>query len=283
MNQIFKKILVIATAMVGCGQLIFIKSADSVPSVPATAIQNKDSSPSTDSQTINPVVIDKLSTALSKLEQTINTGQGFDYWPDGGMQIAYYHLATFVSYKTISQLSPEPVYLSGPHGKNNLNVSSSQTFGHYNPKFLQWLQDHLLEILQDKHFVKSTRENFQTYLGRTVQTYWATYMILNQHPHELNTLLDDYEQRLKDRTVPDDYYYNIAWQENSDQYDSLRELSASYDMNVVAPAVYFWLRRRLDGTDTQVFSMVEYLLNTYQVEQSTGLDHDLEELPLPDE
>jgi hypothetical protein len=283
MNQIFKKILAIAIAILGWEQLIIIKSADSVPSVPSTAIRHQDSSPMTDPQSINPVVIDKLSTTLSKLDQTVNTGEGFDYWPDGGIQIAYYHLATFIPYKTISQLAPYPVFISGPHGNNNLNLTSSQTFGHYNPKFLQWLQDHLLEILQDKQFVESTRHNFQTYLGKTAQTYWATYTVLNQHQDELDTLLADYEQRLQDRSVPEDYYYNLAWQENSDQFDSLRELSASYDMNVVAPAVYFWLRRRLDGTDTQVFSLVEYLLDTYQAEESPGLDHDVEELPIPDE
>lgn len=281
MNTLFKKILVTATVMIGCGQLIVVKSADSVP-FQSTNIQNKPSF-FADNQPINPIVIDKLSEALSKLNQTVNTGQGFDYWPDGGIQIAYYHLATFVSYKTISHLCPYSVFRSGPHGTNNLNLSASQTFGHYNPKFLQWLQDHLLEILQDKRFVKSTRDNFQTYLGNTAQTYWATYTVLNQHPNELNTLLADYKQRLQDRAVPEDYYYNIAWQENSDQYDSLRELSASYDMNVVAPAVYFWLRRRLDNTDNQVFSMLEYLLDTYQVEQSTGLYRDLKELPLPNE
>jgi hypothetical protein len=280
MNQIFKKILVIASAMIGCGQLTTIKPADSFPSVTSNTIQNKDSS-STDFQTINPVVIDKLSKALSKLDQTVNTGAGFDYWPDGGIQIAYYHLATFLPYKTISQLSPYPVFVSGPHGNNNLNLTASQTFGHYNPKFLQWLQDHLLEILQNKQFVKSTCNNFQTYLGKTAQTYWATYTVLNQHQNELDTLLADYKQRLQDRSVPEDYYYNLAWQENYHQYDSLRELSASYDMNVVAPAVYFWLRRRLDGTDRQVFSMVEYLLDNYYDEESTGLYRDIEELPLP--
>lgn len=257
-----QKIIAIASVFLGFTSLIMIKAADSVPSL----AQNKPNSEVTgDARTINPIAIHIFRKTLANLDKTINTGQDFDYWPDGGIQIAYYHLATFISYQSLCQLSPEPVFLSGPHSKINLHLSSGQTFGYYNPKFLQWFQNHLSATLQNKRFVKSTQINFQTYLGKTVQTYWATYTVLNQHPQELNALLKDYEQRLNERSLPEAYYYNIAWQENSDQYDSLRELSTAYDMNVVAPAVYFWLRRRLDGTDQQVFAMVEYLMDTYHI------------------
>ena len=214
------------------------------------------------------------------MDKTTNTGQGFDYWPNGGIQIAYYHLATFLSYKTLANLSPYPVFLSGPHGEANLNLNSGQTFGHYNPQFLRWLQDHLIEVLDDARFIEFTRDNFLTYLGDTTKTYWATYTTLNRHPEEFNTLLADYQERLQNRSVPDSYYYNIAWGENSDRYESLKKLNASYNTNVIAPAVYFWLRRRIDGTDSLVFSMLEYVLNAYEINQSKGLYRNLEELPV---
>lgn len=272
------KTLIIGS-IIGWGQITIVRSSVSVRA--AEKQKTKDCSFVADAKTVNPVMIAKLSQVLSNLDKTVNTSEGFDYWPNSGIRIAYYHLATFLSYKTISQLSPYPVFLSGPHGAINLNLNSSQTFGHYNPKFLQWFQDHLIEILQDKSFVRLTKQKFHTYLGNTAKTYWATYTVLNQYPNELNTLLEDYQKRLKDRSIPEGYYYNIAWRENSKQYDSLSQLSASYNVNVVAPAVYFWLRRRIDGTDEQIFSLLEYVLDTYQLKQATGLYHNPEELPIP--
>ena len=274
------KLLGMATIVIGLGHPTIGKSVELFQ---LTASQkNQNCSPtSANSQPINPVVIAILKKTFSNLDKTVNTGQGFDYWPDGGIQIAYYHLATFVTYGMISHLSPHPVFGSGPHGAVNLNLNSSQTFGHYNPQFLQWLQDHLIEILQDKSFVESTLTNFQTYLGDTAKTYWATYTILNQYPNELNTLLEDYKTRLKTRSVPDGYYYNIAWSDHANQFDSLKRLNESYNTNVVAPAVYFWLRRYIDGTEAQIFSMLEYLLVAYQIKQPERVYYDSEELPIP--
>lgn len=277
MNATITKVLLIAAIVIGLGKLMVKKSVDFGSS---SGDRDPDSLIISNQETINPVVIDKLRQVLANLDKTVNTGSGFDYWPNGGIRIAYYHLATFISYQAISNLSPYPVFVSGPHGTVNLNLNSSQTFGHYNPKFIRWFQDHLIEVL-DKSFVQLTRDSFQTYLGNTTKTYWATYTILNQHPEEFNALLQDYEQRLTKRSVPDSYYYNIAWQENSDRYNSLSELSATYDMNVVAPAVYFWLRRHIDGTDEQVFAMLEHLLSTYEILPAGSLYYNSEELPIP--
>ena len=274
-----KKSIIIATVVIGSGQPTIGKSVDSTQLIPRK--KNQDCSPtSVNSQTINPVVITILKKTFSNLDKTVNTGKGFDYWPKGGIQIAYYHLATFVSYEMISHLSPEPVFVSGPHGAINFNLNSSQTFGHYNSKFIQWFQDHLIEMLEDQSFVESTTKNFQTYLGDTAKTYWATYTILNQYPNELNTLLEDYKTRLETRSLPDGYYYNIAWSDHADRFNSLKELHASYDTNVVSPAVYFWLRRYLDGTEDRFFSMLEHLLVTYQIKQPERVYYDSEELPI---
>lgn len=288
-NNIIKKlsfstikiIFFIFTIILGLGRSATGELVDSAQLI--SSKKNQDCSPTlANYQTINSDLVTLLKKTFSNLDKTVNTGQGFDYWPNGGIQIAYYHLATFITYGMIANLSPEPVFLSGPHGAVNLNLNSSQTFGHYNPKFLQWFQDHLIEVLQDDSFVEATLNSFQTYLGDTAQTYWATYTILNQHPRELDTLLEDYKTRLENRSVPDGYYYNIAWEDNANQFNSLQKLNESYNTNVVAPAVYFWLRRYIDGTEAQVFSMLEYLLVAYQIKQPIPTYYDSEELPIPD-
>ena len=108
-------------------------------------------------------------------------------------------------------------------------------------------------------------------------TYFATYKILNEHPKELNALLQDYKIRIDNRTLPQGYYYNIAW-EGEMSFQSLKNLFAIYDVNVVTPAVYFWLRRHIDGTHQEIFSILESLLGTYQM-INQGLYFNPKELP----
>ena len=217
---------------------------------------------------------------LSNLDRTNNTGTGFDYWPNGGIQIAYYHLATFATYEMLSNLSPHPVFVSGPHGSRSLNLNSSFEFGHYNPEFLAWFQDHLMEILNDSIFVDLTTEKFKTYLGQTLRTYWQTYIALNQNSNELNILLEDYKNQIKNRSLPKGYYYNIAWSSARDKFVFLEKLEASgNNSNVTAPAVYFWLRRYIDGTHEQMFSILESLLNSYNMLERKSLYYDPNALP----
>ncbi len=224
-------------------------------------------------------VIDTGKTLLSKLDETRNTGTGFDYWPRGGIQIAYYHLATFASYETLSRLSPYPVFLSGPHGTRRLNLDARFTFGHYNPEFLRWFQDHLMEILEERTFVQATAELFRNYLGGTAMAYRDAYLVLSEHPKEMNVLLEDYKTRMNNRTLPAGYFYNLAWQEAADRFPSLKKLYATYDSNVAAPAVFFWLRRHIDGTHQQVFSILESVLGAYQMIDTKVLYRNPDDLP----
>ncbi|MDJ0577676.1 MAG: hypothetical protein QNJ65_21270 [Xenococcaceae cyanobacterium MO_234.B1] len=104
------------------------------------------------------------------------------------------------------------------------------------------------------------------YLGETLMTYWETYIALNKNPNEFNALLQDYKNRIENRSLPESYYYNLAWNEARDKFVFLQELANSgKDSNIVAPAVYFWLRRYLDDTHEQIFPILELLLKSYSV------------------
>ena len=286
---------VIIAAIINLVQPVVEKWLDSSSSKNSSSSQV---SPSTSSPTPEPVIKSPVprenpnqtrsnsefiaigKKTLSNLDRTNNTGTGFDYWPNGGIRIAYYHLATFATYEMLSNLSPYPIFISGPHGSRYLNLDSRFTFGYYNGEFLRWFQDQLMEILQDRVFVESTTEKFQTYLGETLMTYWETYIALNSNPNELNTVLEDYKKYIENRTLPESYYYNLAWSSGRDRFIFLQNLEASgYDGNVVAPAVYFWLRRYIDGTHDQVFSILESLLKSYKMLERKRLYHNPNALP----
>lgn len=213
----------------------------------------------------DPEVVALGKAMLSHLGTTRNTGTGFDYWPDGGIRIAYDHLATTATYATLAELSPVPVFVSGPHGDRRLQLDAPFTFGHYNPAFLRWFRANLSEVLRDRPFVRSTSEPFKKYLGTTAMTYRATYLTLNENPQDLESLLKDYKARMSGHNLPKRYYYNLAWSEATTRYPTMHKLREAYDSNVVASAVYFWLRRRIDGTDQQIFSMLDDLLRRYRM------------------
>lgn len=241
------------------------------PSVQITPSQTTRIAPNATKQppeSVNQTVVSVGKTLLSNLDKTRHTGPGFDYWPKGGIRSAYYHLATFAGYETLTRLSPYPVFVSGPHGTDHLNLNARFEFGHYNPEFLRWFQGQLSEILKDQEFVKQTTPLFRTYLGSTAEAYRATYKALIDHPDELMALLRDYKNHLDNRTLPEGYYYNVAWSEAAERHPFLKELNATHDPNVIAPAVYFWLRRYIDGTHQQVFSMLESMLHAYRMAES---------------
>lgn len=265
-------IFVVVLITLVLGWLLSVNRGNSTPqNVPITPAQTTGTAPGATTrpvESVNQTAVSVGKALLSSLDKTRHTGPDFDYWPKGGIRIAYYHLATFAGYETLTRLSPHPVFVSGPHGTDHLNLNAPFDFGHYNPEFLRWFEGQLSEILKDQEFVKRTTPLFQTYLGSTADSYRATYRALNRHPDELAALLQDYKIHLDNRTLPEGYYYNVAWSEAADRYTFLKELNASYDPNVTAPAVYFWLRRYIDGTHQQVFSMLESLLNAYQMTES---------------
>jgi hypothetical protein len=198
------------------------------------------------------------------LDQTRNTGPGFNYWPNGGLRITYHHLATFASYETLNRFSPHPIFIDGPHGTRALDLDSRFTFGHYNPAFLLWFDAHLEEMLSDGEFVQSTTPLFRRYLARIAVTYWATYRVMYQHPMETRWLVRDYLRHMDNRTLPESYF-NTNGGGADERFMFLNELRTSYDAGFVNQAVYFWLRRHIDGTNAEVFSMLESLLGAYDM------------------
>lgn len=201
---------------------------------------------------------------LLNLSKTKNQGGGFDYWPDGGIRIAYDHLRTFTSYQNLVKLSPVPLFIKGPHNKLSLDLRSNTSFGYYNPAFIDWLKLKMSEILSSSEFVNRTKPQFKKYLAKTALVYWDTYHALQKWPAERDKLLEEYVSKIQQGELPEGYYYNIAW--NGDKkYQSLKTLFAKHNVNVVAPAVYFWLRRKIDSTDEKVRDLLAHLLKSYGV------------------
>jgi hypothetical protein len=210
---------------------------------------------------INYNFLDLIKKAVINLDDTEYKGNDFDYWPDGGLRSIYDHLRTFIDYRTLVKISPVPIYLSGPHSDINLSLNERYQFGHYNPEFIHWLDKHISILTEDGDFIKTTKPLFDKYISKTAFAYWECYRCLEKDTKLKEHLKLDYLKHINERNLPVGFYYNIAW--DSKEYESINKLSNKYSVNIVAPAIYFWLRRSIDGTDEKIYTALDKLLRAY--------------------
>jgi hypothetical protein len=210
---------------------------------------------------INYNFLDSIKKAVINLDDTEYQGSDFDYWPDGGLRSTYDHLRTFIDYRTLAEIAPVPIYLSGPHSVISLSLNERYQFGHYNPEFINWLDRHISILTEDGAFIKTTKPLFDKYLSKTAFAYWECYRCLEKDTELKENLKSDYLKRINEQTLPVRFYYNIAW--DSERYESINKLGNKYGINVVAPAIYFWLRRSIDGTDERIYTALDKILRAY--------------------
>jgi hypothetical protein len=173
-------------------------------------------------------------------------GCSFDYGPNG-MRNIYCYFSTVISYEDLLKMAGMDPFVSGPHGNRQLNLNSRNSFGHYNPEFVQWMNDHLIPAVGDENFRWISDPLYQRYLKRTARTYYlmAKDLFANQVLLEAQAvkyrriiagpglefvsfpeIIGIFKQEYIDRYLDGDYYY----------------------YNVVDASAGFWLRRYIDGT-----------------------------------
>lgn len=214
-----------------------------------------------DKSSINNDFLNIIKKALISLDNTENKGTNFDYWPSGGLLSVYDHLRTFVNYRTLVKIVPVPIYTSGPHSNISLSLNERYEFGHYNPEFIKWLDRHISILTEDGKFIKKTKPLFDKYLCETAFAYWECYRYLDKDKELKEYLKTDYLKRIDEKTLPEKFYYDIAW--DSEQYKSIDLLGKKYNINVVAPAIYFWIRRSIDSTDEDIYKALDKILRAY--------------------
>lgn len=268
--------VILATVLTTIGLAIAVASPRSVPTdsrrplpiAGAPDSSNKTAPPPTPHVvratgfTVSPEFVTVARNAMRDLDKTTFYGTDFDYWPGGGLRNTYDHLRTFASYRDVARMSPVPVFLSGPHGGAQLTMNARFDFGHYNPAFVEWVDTQVSELCSDGAFIRASEPFFDKYLKDLIFTYWDTYRALAASPTVRDTLRAEYERGMANHNLPEAYYYNIAW-DTPRKPALVKNLESRHDIGIVAPAVYFWLRRSIDGTDERFFLTFDKVLRAY--------------------
>ena len=210
-------------------------------------------------------LINTAKRIFLNLDKTEHQGAGYDYWPGGGLRTLYEHLLTFVNYRQFVANCPIDIWVSGPHTKSDLCLSSPDSFGHYNPKFVQWLYSNASFVLGSKAFVRATQGLYDRFLSDLVTLYYSAYQYLRLNPYLLKGLTEEFLVHLENKDTPPQHYWGISWLDASEEPDNPYAILIDRlgDCNRGSSAVYFWVRRHIDKTDEHFFSLLSLAFMTY--------------------
>ena len=193
-----------------------------------------------------------------------------------GARVFYNKLKPIMSLETMQSLSPEPVFLAGPH-KSDFDLNSGD-FGRYNPKFLAWASDRVIPAATDPKLRSLTQRMYNRYLRDLARGYYDTYRYLQADTARLARVIEGYTAVIaKDRargttsSGSPSRYLSDAFDSYASSYGRRGWFSrpaqpgTNLDFYTAKVAAGFWVRRTIDGTAPQFLDLLKKLLATYDV------------------
>ncbi|MDB4286183.1 hypothetical protein N9933_02670, partial [bacterium] len=179
--------------------------------------------------------------------------------------------------KAMQAISPVPIFISGPHGTGDgleINLTSN-SFGHYNIEFFKWAQDHLIPGASDEKFRSLTQSIYTDYLGDLARVYYDAYYFLKKTDasrvqEAKSSYLASIEalkgtpNTLEFSAGPGSEIYMLFDYAYAHDTSGFHEVDYVEYNAFVAPG--FWIRRDLDGTDTEAFKLLEKMLLAYDAD-----------------
>lgn len=204
------------------------------------------------------------------LDASTNTCEDvFDYWPTGGLQVFACHVWSIADHASLSDLSPVPIFVSGPH-KDGLVLDDAAAFGHYNPEFVTWFVDHAVPGATDEAFRAATGPIYDAYVRYLAEIYLATYEKARAEPGCFAAERDAYAALVERGKLPTYYYERWYWWMNpgfcsnpDGGFNTFSAEDGGVDGNVSKSAMGFWVRRSLDGTMEAWHEGLLKLVRTY--------------------
>lgn len=230
---------------------------------------------STSKQPINLDLVDNIKQTLSNLSTIPITKINERYWPNGSTHTILSQLLKEISFSYIANLYKKPIFRQGPHGDHQLNLSSQSSFGFYEPEFLLWLENHLTVTMKDEQFISMSKSMVDKYLINTVHLYIMSYHYLKDNPDIYSNLFDNYQSQYHNQAIKDNHHYAFYTNSKSPitQYEwftiNLQNSfnSDGYKYVAVGSAIFFWMRRGMDGTDQQFITLLKEFYGAYNLQK----------------
>lgn len=235
----------------------------------------------------NPVLAEKLPESEPTSDQGTPAEQllalfgehrcdSYDYHPNGGLQSLWCHRAPALEFADLGALARVPVFLSGPHTTDTLDLNSPNSFGHYNPAFVQFLIDHTVSE-RGSVAQRATQPAYDRHLKPLAQIFWLTLGKIKAEPACFEREKKAYQRAIQRKAAGYYerwfYFMNPAFcgkVQRTERYLMDHGFDGGVDGNVTKTVVGFWLRRSMDGTFDAFATGLQKLVRAYDPELSEG-------------
>lgn len=230
-------------------------------------------------ESIQPLV---LST-WKGLPTSKSSSDDYDYFPEGGLRNFWTHVSLALPIGTLEDITGVKVFKGGPH-TDQLVLDSHDSFGQYNPKFVQKLASTFIPAKEDTGFIQDTQGVYNSHVQPLARTYFLVLQKLNtdtctqtelikykevietpgSNDVEIQYAFGSYQGSYYERWY---YFMNPNFCRNSNAtYLSENGDDGGINGNVVKTVVGFWLRRTLDGSKDEFSKALTSLLERYDAE-----------------
>jgi hypothetical protein len=187
----------------------------------------------------------------------------------GYIRWLYCHAQTIISYKGVSEWVGADIFVSGPHTNTKLNLKSNTSFGHYNIEFIRKFRKKLDTLLLDEQFVSFTKKVYSK-MYSSFRNHYVAYLILEKDAALKDDLLSGYREAISQGRLKRRHYTQTSKSGQNNYYyfpikDWAPELSMIYNFDEVEVQqdIFFWLRREMDDTASELFSMLSDVIKSY--------------------
>ena len=179
--------------------------------------------------------------------------------PQSGIRGKYEIARKHIGLKFMEQVTGHPVFLEGPH-QEDIDFNS-ESFGHYNPRFLERLKPILREAIQNKLFVESTKTLYDAELKQYLRTFFLSYNISANR----TDIMEGYLRLIAEGEHRSFSGPSFFLQEAFRAFAESAEESG-YDVYEGFTCPGFWIRRSIDGTEGQFYNLLLLVMETYDTD-----------------
>lgn len=179
-----------------------------------------------------------------------------DTWLDVGFRSKYAMAKNYASIGMLENTFGTNVFIRGPHGED-MDFNSNTSFGYYNPEFIAQLHMYIEETLTNPTYKKVAQSLYQKHLKGMANAYHKGYKYLHSKKGNLSYLKTEYLMGITSPKGID----TGSFQESFRRFAEGIEKSDGLDVYEGFTAPAFWLRRSIDGTDKQLFDLLEMVIS----------------------
>ena len=201
-----------------------------------------------------------------------------------GLRELYFDISKRINLGVLESLSYKPIFVTGPHVRQKANDIiynfdlKSHEIARYNPEFINLLKTLIFSIMKNKEFTRITRCIFNINIELLAVQYYEAYLILFDPKMEetRKEITAWFEQRLalytsdmEETRLSENYKISPSYR----LMENLRVISDQtgipyWETYRLRLAMSFWIRRSLNDTHHEIFSILHTVLKAYNIEEA---------------